>query len=41
MNACISFFENAYINGTFGNAYTMYEMLEKYIKYFVNAYIDA
>jgi len=35
------FFESVYINGTFGNACTIYKMLEKYIKYVVNAYIDA
>jgi len=34
------FFENAYINGIFGNAYTMYEILEKCIGDFVNAYVD-
>jgi len=40
MYACIIFFENAYINVIFGNAYTMYEILEKCIRDFVNAYID-
>jgi len=33
-----NFFENTYINEIFGNAYTMYEILEKCIRYFVNAY---
>jgi len=40
MHAYIFFFENAYINGIFGNAYTMYEILEKCIRDFVNAYVD-
>jgi len=31
-----SFFENAYMNGIFRNAYTMYEILKKCIRDFVN-----
>jgi len=33
-------FENVFINGIFGNTYMMYEILEKCITDFVNAYID-
>jgi len=36
-----SFFENAYMNEIFRNAYTMYEILEKCIRDFVNEYIDV
>ena len=34
------FFENAYINEIFENAYIMYKIPEKCIRDFVNAYID-
>jgi len=40
MHANKILFENACINEIFGNAYTMYEILEKCITDFVNAYID-
>jgi len=36
-----SFIENAYMYGIFRNAYTMYEILEKCIRDFVNEYIDV
>ena len=36
-----SFFENAYMNEIFRNAYTMYKILEKCIRDFVNEYIDV
>jgi len=42
MDACKKklLFENVFINGIFGNTYMMYEILEKCITDFVNAYID-
>ena len=40
MDAWIIFFENAYINEIFENAYMMYKIPEKCIRDFVNAYID-